>query len=239
MSVATVKGGRSGGASPTWSTADYTVATTLLQQGGTIKPGSVTYPNNDYAQAVLSDVGSMTVYGNYTQQANATLAGTLQVNLLGGFTPAPGATFNVLTAASSINASALTLSDPAWSFQVVGNTLQLVNAPPPRIRPGRAQSTRSGASPATGRRRSGPCRPMPPVPWRSSARPGPGQQSIWRRPIAPWGRSSFGRRCRPPFNPRAARWCSTTAAARPWSRRLRAARIRSRLRFNWRRPART
>jgi len=56
----------------------------------------------------------------------ATLSGTLSVELLGGFAPAPGASFTVLTA-SSISAASLTLGGPdAGLFTLVKNPTSLV-----------------------------------------------------------------------------------------------------------------
>ena len=151
-----------------WNLVDYSTQTTLLQQGGTIKPGTVTYPGNNYVNAVEDPIGVMTIYGNLTQQALGaiaidiagtstsqydrlqvlpatavlgggtagggvvSLAGLLQINPINGFTAQPGDTFNVLTAATSIDVTGLTISDPGYTFQVVGgNTLQVQAVPEP------------------------------------------------------------------------------------------------------------
>ena len=151
-----------------WNLVDYSTQTTLLQQGGTIKPGTVTYPGNAFANAVENPIGLMTIYGNLTQQALGgiaidiagtspsqydrlsvvaatavsgggtagggivSLAGLLQINPINGFISQPGDTFDILTAATSIDVTGLTISDPGYTFQVVGgNTLQVQAVPEP------------------------------------------------------------------------------------------------------------
>jgi len=151
-----------------WNLVDFSTQTTLLQQGGTIQPGTVTYPGGNYVNAVENPIGLMTIYGNYTQQAAGTLAidiagtspsqydrlsvvaataasgggtagggvvslaGLLQINPINGFISQPGDTFDILTAATSIDIAGLTISDPGYTFQVIGgNTLQVQAVPEP------------------------------------------------------------------------------------------------------------
>jgi autotransporter-associated beta strand protein len=104
----------------------------LVLSGGTVAPGA--------------GVGTMSVGGTFTQSPGAalaielasassfdvvnvtgaaTLAGVVQVSLVGGFNPAVGSQFDILTA-SSLNIAGLSVSGPGgWSASAVGNTLRL------------------------------------------------------------------------------------------------------------------
>ena len=84
---------------------------------------------NNAAGKLAIDIAGTGLYGEQglSVTGSATLAGTLQISLLGGFTPTNGNTFDVLTAASIAN-NGLSLggASSGFSFSIVGgNTLRL------------------------------------------------------------------------------------------------------------------
>ncbi|MGD9633613.1 MAG: LamG-like jellyroll fold domain-containing protein [Pirellulales bacterium] len=93
----------------------------LLGGAGTIK-GSLT---NSAGGKIAVDISGTGVYGvqGLTVTGTATLAGALDVSLLGGFVPAGGNTFTVLSAASIVNNGlTLTGNSAGFSLSVVGGT---------------------------------------------------------------------------------------------------------------------
>jgi hypothetical protein len=105
----------------TAGTAGSVVNTGLLGGAGTIK-GSLT---NNAGAKIAIDIAGTGPYGvqGLTVTGAAALAGSLNISLLNGFTPASGNTFTVLTAASvTNNGLTLTGSSAGFSLSVVGGT---------------------------------------------------------------------------------------------------------------------
>ena len=80
------------------------------------------------------DIAGPTAYGTLTVSGTATLAGTLKVVLVNGFTPAPGASFTILTfgaRSGDFNTENGLLFSPGEFFvaDYLGNTLALVVGP--------------------------------------------------------------------------------------------------------------
>ena len=87
-------------------------------------------------RAILG-LAPVTQYDQLTVSGTATLGGTLNVGLFGGFTPTPGSSFDVLTAGTrtgtfaTVNAAAGLQAAPSYSATgatVLGPTAGLVNA---------------------------------------------------------------------------------------------------------------
>jgi autotransporter-associated beta strand protein len=104
----------------------------LVLSGGTVAPGvgvgtlSVGGSFTQSAGAALAiDLASASSFDVVNVTGGATLGGSIQVSLLGGFNPAVGSTFDVLTS-SSLNISGLSVTGPGgWSASAIGNTLRL------------------------------------------------------------------------------------------------------------------
>lgn len=118
----TFSGGRLAGVS--------SLGTSLTQTGGTLAAGAspgVMSIAGDYTlgaggtlEVDLAGTGGAggTDFDLYTIAGTATLAGTLDLNAYGGFTPTAGETFDVLTA-TSIDATGLSLADAGFTVSVV------------------------------------------------------------------------------------------------------------------------
>ncbi len=114
-----------------------------VQNAGTVAPaGFVGSPfgtmtiQNSYTQAAGGalniDIGSTGAFDRLVMTGgSATLAGTLNVSLLNGYSPAPGAVFNILSA-SSVSGSFSTTSLPplagglAWQVEYQSNAVRLI-----------------------------------------------------------------------------------------------------------------
>ncbi len=106
-----------------------------LQNGGLVSPGSspgALQVEGNYAQTpageLLIQVASASSYDQLLITQDATLAGTLRVNLVGGFTPIAGQTFTLLTTDDvdfTFNTEVLP-SVPGVTFDVVYNTQSVV-----------------------------------------------------------------------------------------------------------------
>jgi hypothetical protein len=104
----------------------------VLEIGGTI---SIQGNYTQTAGAALDiDIASPAVYGTLTVSGTMTLAGTLNVALVNGFTPAPGATFTILSFGtrsgdfSTVNGLNFSPSE-FFVADYLGNTLTLVVVP--------------------------------------------------------------------------------------------------------------
>jgi fibronectin-binding autotransporter adhesin len=104
----------------------------LVLQGGAVAPavgvGTLNVGgamNQNAGSALAIELASASSFDKVNVTGGAILSGAIQVSLLGGFNPAVGSTFDILTA-SSLNLSGLTVTGPgAWSASAVGNTLRL------------------------------------------------------------------------------------------------------------------
>ena len=104
----------------------------LALTGGTVAPGvgvgalSVGGAFTQSPGAALAiELASASSFDVVNVTGSATLAGVIQVSLLGGFNPAVGSQFDILTS-SSLNVSGLSVAGPGgWSASAVGNTLRL------------------------------------------------------------------------------------------------------------------
>jgi len=104
----------------------------LVNQGGVVAPavgigtlsvgGSFT---QNAGSALAIELASPASFDTVSVAGSASVAGSIQLSLLGGFNPAVGSTFDILTA-SALNVSGLTVAGPGgWSATAVGNTLRL------------------------------------------------------------------------------------------------------------------
>jgi hypothetical protein len=105
---------------------------------GTLEIGGAMAVQGNYTQtagaALNTDITSPTVYGALAVGGTATLAGTLNVRLLNGYTPAPGASFAILsfgTRSGDFSAKTGLLFNPSEGFEAdyLGHTLTLVAVP--------------------------------------------------------------------------------------------------------------
>ena len=116
----------------------------LTNQGGTLAPGTSpgsTMITGDYIQqsgtTLAIEIGGATQGVDFdfvNVGGTATLAGTLDVSLLGGFTPVAGEEITILTAGTIIN-NGLVLGGPAGAAfnLLVGPTSVLLQAPTPGL----------------------------------------------------------------------------------------------------------
>ncbi len=120
---------------------DQVSANTLQNEGGiTVSSGALLYvgtavPNGtgyvqDSGGTLDEDIGALTTFDVINVTGGASLAGTLEVNLLDGYTPSIGNTFEFLTYSGSKTAS-FTLSDPIingseeWSLEYLSGQVDL------------------------------------------------------------------------------------------------------------------
>ncbi|HEX6963867.1 MAG TPA: autotransporter-associated beta strand repeat-containing protein, partial [Lacipirellula sp.] len=104
----------------------------LVANGGVVAPAvgvGTLGIGGDFTQssgaALAVDLASASSFDVVTVTGDASLAGTVQVSLLGGFNPAVGASFDILSA-STLNIAGLSVSGPGgWSATAIGNTLRL------------------------------------------------------------------------------------------------------------------
>ena len=106
-----------------------------VENGGLVSPGTSPGALNidgNYTQTangkVLIELASASSYDQLLVTGEATLAGTLQVSLLGGFTPSPGQSFTLLTSddVDGTFATELLPSVPGRIFDVVYNPTSVV-----------------------------------------------------------------------------------------------------------------
>jgi hypothetical protein len=115
----------------------FTAQGTFLN-AGTLEIGGTMSVQGDYTQtagaALDIDIAGPAVYGTLTVSGTATLAGTLNVALVNGFTPAPGESFTILTfgaRSGDFGTENGLVFSPSEFFvaDYLGNTLTLVVGP--------------------------------------------------------------------------------------------------------------
>jgi hypothetical protein len=116
---------------------NFTVQGTFLNAGVLEIGGTVSVQGN-YTQtagaALDIDIAGPSTYGTLTVSGTATLAGTLNVALVNGFTPAPGASFTILSFGArsgdfSTETGLLFSPNEFFVADYLGNTLTLVVGP--------------------------------------------------------------------------------------------------------------